>query len=278
MGKMTARLTSVELQKIVPGEPATIRFRSCALMMCVLLGAATLSGQAARLKSSPTDAQERVRRAVVELLAVGPGDRGNNRECEATGLLINEEGFILTNAHVVEQARECLAGSPSAKILARPATPDPSVGSAVSCDVVSLDELHDLALLKAERPLFDDLAEAGMNYLALDLADVEDGAEVAVTGHPAFAWQPLTQSGRVLRHATLALSDTTTAESQVIILNIALRKGNSGSPVYRANDGSVVGIVERKDLRHPSQSVAVPIRYAIEMLDRTGVKWHAGEK
>jgi serine protease Do len=215
---------------------------------------------------------------VVELVAVGPSDHGKNRECEATGFLISEEGYILTNAHVVDQAQKCLAGSQSARILARPATPHPSVGSAVSCRLASLDELHDLALLKADRPFFHDPGEAIVSFLPLDPSEIEDGTAVAVTGHPAFAWQPLTLRGRVVRHATLPLSDATSAASQVLILDIALGRGASGSPFYLPADGRVVGIVVRKGSLRASQTVAVPIRYAIEMLDGAGVKWHASSK
>jgi S1-C subfamily serine protease len=242
--------------------------------VCALLCAAPFRAQSPTQDSPLPAPQDKIRSAVVELLAVGPGGHGKNRECEATGFLVSEEGYILTSAHFVEEARNCLAGSQSARILARPATPHSSVGSAVSCGLVSFDELHDLALLKAARPLFAGPTEDRTNSLSLDPAGVEDGTEVVVTGHPGFSWQPLTKTGRMVRHATLPLSDAPTASSQVLILDVSLSKGNSGSPVCRINDGSVVAIVSRKDLLRPSQTVAVPIRYAIQMLDRAGVKWH----
>lgn len=254
---------------------ARIRCAPGKTALCALLLSATILAQA-RAQNSPSS--ERIRRAVVELLAVGPGEKGKNRECGATGFLVNAQGYILTNAHVVEEARHCLEGSPGAKLLAKPATPHPSVGNAVSCNLVGLDELHDLAVLKAERPLFETSTQNENNFVLLSPAEVEEGAEVAVTGHPAFAWQPLTQSGRVAGQGSLPLSDHSAATSKVLILDIALRKGTSGSPVYRPADGGVVGIVERKDVLRPSHTVAVPIRYAIEMLDRAGVEWHAGRK
>ncbi len=220
----------------------------------------------------------RVAGAVVELLAVGPGGEGKNLECGATGFLINSEGYILTNAHVVEEARRCLAGASGAKILAKPASPHPSVGKAVSCNVVKLDELHDLALLKTERPLFADPAEAESNVAPLHAAEIDDGTEVAVAGHPEFTWQARIQTGRIVRHDKVALSDSSSMPSEVLIVDIALRKGNSGSPVYLAPDGGVVGIAERKDILRPSQAVAVPVRYAIELLDRAGIEWVADTK
>ncbi len=189
----------------------------------------------------------------------------------------------MTSAHVVDESRDCLAGATLQRILAKPATGDPTAAGAVSCDIVSVDELRDLALLKAQRPLFRNASEASATtmsaelrrtFLLLDPGAIEDATEVAVTGHPAFAWHSETQSGRVVGHGSWALSDANSEKSDVLFVDIPLLKGSSGSPVYRVSDGSVVGIVERKDLQHPGRTIAVPIRYAIEMLDRAGVRWH----
>jgi S1-C subfamily serine protease len=241
-----------------------------------------LFGQSPIEKSKPGPFD--VSHAVVELIALGPGEDEKNRECQATGFLVNEVGYILTSAHVVDEARDCLAGASLHRILAKPVTAEPTAAGAVSCDVVSVDELHDLALLRAQRSLFRNASESGATtvnakirnrYLHLDPAAVEDATEVAVTGHPAFAWHSETQSGRVVGYGSMALSDVNAEKSDVLFVDIPLLKGASGSPVYRMSDGSVVGIVERKDLQHPGRTVAVPVRYAIEMLDRAGVKWHA---
>src|SRR5574337_27761 len=86
--------------------------------------------------------QAHVVEAVVQLLAVGPGGRGRNLECSATGFLINDAGYLMTNAHVVEDARRCLKGSPGGKIVARlPASTSETAG-AVACDLVGVDEVH----------------------------------------------------------------------------------------------------------------------------------------
>ncbi len=278
------------------------------LVASALLLLAGVSGRGRRSEpqeNSAPDAPrpERVAEAVVELLAVGPGGDDRNRECAATGFLVNERGFILTNAHVVEDARRCLKATPGAKIFAKLAPPPkPAAGasarlspaSAVSCDLVALDEIHDLAILKTERPL-------AATFLELDPSEIPDGAPVAVTGHPAFAWQPVTRSGRVVRHARLALADAGREASEVLVVDIALERGASGSPVYLETSGGVVGVIERRDppagrsapslklrsVDDPSAgvgplraayTVAVPIRYAIELLKGNGVEWHASRR
>ena len=207
--------------------------------------------------------------AVVQLLAIGPGAGDKNKECAATGILVNEDGVILTNAHVVEDARRCL-GSSSAKIVARFARPGERTATGFSCDVVALDELHDLALLLTERPVS---ADGAHSYAWLDAREVAAGAAVAVTGHSAFAWQPTTEKGTILRRILLPLSDSSAEKSEVLILDIPLQRGASGSPVY-LDSGGVVGVITRQNPSRPSETAAVPVSYAIELLKRKGLRWH----
>jgi serine protease Do len=208
---------------------------------------------------------------VVQLLAVGPGAGEKNEECAATGFVVNEEGYILTNAHVVDDARRCLASSPGAKIVAKYGAAASRSVQAVSCDVVALDEEHDLAILKPERPA---TSQPLHTFLRLNPQPVSAGTSVTVTGHPSFLWQPQTRQGKVTGRESLALDDANASPSEVIVINIPLQRGASGSPVYLAS-GAVVGIVERQHASQPSATVAVPVGYAIRLLDLHGVRWHA---
>lgn len=245
------------------------------MLVAAMIVAAGLAGWPAKSRSASELPLPAGIPGVVELVAVGPAAQGMNRDCSATGFLVNAEGTILTAAHAVDEARQCLAGSPAAKILARRSTPDPNVAEAVSCDVVAVDETHDLAVLKAQRPL-QPVAES--NFLLLSPQAADPGTAVAVSGHPTFAWQPRVQIGQVVRRERLPLFGENRERSDVLVLNIELHKGNSGSPVVRLADGAVVGIVERKDALRPAWSVAVEVRYAIELLDGAGVRWHSSSK
>ena len=209
--------------------------------------------------------------AVVQLLAIGPAGQEMNRECAATGFLVNEEGYILTNAHVVEDARHCLAASSGAKIMAKLARPGARTAAAVSCDVVGVADLRDLAVLKPERSL---PAEGPPSFARLATAEAAEGAPVVAIGHSGFAWQPTPQKGRVIGRRALALSERSAEKSQVIILDMPLQPGASGSPVC-LELGGVIAIVERQNPTRPSETVAVPISYAIELLERLHVRWHA---
>lgn len=212
---------------------------------------------------------------VVELVAVGPAAGSMNHNCSATGFLINAQGYLLTAAHAVQEARRCLAASPAGKILARASAPGSKLAPAVACDVIAVDETHDLAVLKTERPLPIAAVAGRRNFLLLSTQAAQGGTPVAVSGHPHFAWQPRTQTGRVVRRERLRLFENNPAFSDALVLDIELHRGSSGSPVVRLPEGAVIGIVERQYVLHPGWSVAVSVRYATELLRRAGVAWHA---
>jgi len=256
----------------VPPRPyKTMRFIRCSPIqigaLCILTFAFCIRSFAQ--SSTARGADDALSKAIVQLLAVGPGAGEKKEECAATGFLVNEDGYILTNAHVVDDARRCLAASPGGKIVAKYGRPTSRAAQAVSCDVVAVDEDHDLAILKTEAPL---PSEAGESSLALSASAVPDGTRVAVTGHPAFTWQPQTFHGMVVGRAAVALNDRSNRQSDVLVVDIDLQRGASGSPVY-LESGAVVGIVERKRPGQPAQTVAVPIGYAIRLLDLHGIRW-----
>lgn len=205
--------------------------------------------------------------AVVHLVAIGPGQGDKNRACSATGFFVNEEGYILTNAHVVEDARRCLAGSPDARIVAKLAQPGARTATAVSCEVIALDEEHDLALLKTQRPPPEG---ADYPFARLNGNGVSVGAEIRVHGHPEFSWRPQQLSGRIVRVTRAPLAE---AGTETLVFDLRLEIGSSGSPVYLPS-GGVVGVVVGRDARNASHSVAVAIRHAVTLLERHGVRWH----
>lgn len=213
--------------------------------------------------------------SVVQLLAVGPVEKEQNRECAATGFLINEDGYLITNWHVVQAAKGCLAKAPGAKILAKLTINDSRTAQAVPCDVIAFDIPNDLALLKTERPLLRNPGERPPHAM-LDGRNILLGTAVRVTGYPAFSWQPVTQAGHVLWTGRTGLEETDAPiqpPSDALMVDIHLRPGNSGSPIYRL-DGGVIAVVDKRDSLRPAYSVGVAIHYAIELAERYGVRWY----
>jgi serine protease Do len=210
---------------------------------------------------------------VVELLAVGPGKDSRNRECAATGFLVNPDGYLVTNAHVVEDLQQCLGGVSDGRILAKLPAPGETVARGFACDVVGIDEVHDLAVLKMMRPL----ASTTRTFAFIEVQEPPVGTAVRVTGHPEFAWQPLTQFGQVVRWDALRLRQKSAQTTRVFVVDIALRRGNSGSPVY-LKSGGVVGVVVQSDGTRRDHSVAVSTQHVVELLARYGVEWHAAKR
>ena len=249
--------------------------KNCSLCLLTYFSFASTLPSQSPVPQNPLPRDDRVAPAVVQLLAVGPASKEQNRECSATGFLIDEEGYLITNAHVVENAKRCLEKAPGAKILAKLTVSDSRTAPAVPCDVVALDEPNDLALLKAERPLLRNPGEKPP-YAALDARAVAVGTAVNVTGYPAFSWQPVTQAGHVTSSGITRLEEIDgplTNLSDALEIDIHLQPGNSGSPVYRPG-GGVIAVIDKRNALRPDHSVAVAIHYAIELAERHHARWH----
>ncbi|MBI4165703.1 MAG: trypsin-like peptidase domain-containing protein [Acidobacteria bacterium] len=203
----------------------------------------------------------------MQLLAIGPGARDKKQECAATGFLVNDDGYILTNAHVIEDARRCLTASPEAKIVAKFGPGDGRSVEAVACNIVAVDEDRDLAVLKTESALPD--AQRG-KFLRLSPVTPPVDTQVWVTGHPSFLWQSKTYLGRVIARESVRLNGKNGPRTDVLILDIPLKRGASGSPVY-LDSGEVVGIVESQRASNRLQTVAVQAVEAIRFLEDRGI-------
>jgi serine protease Do len=266
-----ACLRTTTIAKVSPFCP--LRFALC-LLVCFSLPFACAQQVTPRtLPQSPSDPALTF---VVQLISVGPGEKELNRECAATGFLIDEEGYLITAAHVLEDARRCLEKAPGAKILAKLVASDPRTAPAVPCDVIAIDAPNDLALLKTERPL---IARPGDKppYALLDAHPVVVGTAVQVSGYPAFSWLSVTQAGRITWAGRTRLAETDDPlpnPSDALMVDIHLRPGNSGSPVVRWG-GGVIGVIDKRDSLRPAYSIAVAIHYAIELAGRNGARWHS---
>jgi serine protease DegQ len=166
----------------------------------------------------------------IEPAAAGDADtRDIRREREGeergsgTGVVILENGTILTNLHVV-------AGSRRVKVIFFD-------GLEADADVIALRPEHDLAVLKARR-LPDDLKPATMR----STHDLRPGDRVTAVGFP-FGIGPSVSHGVV----SGMKREFRSPEGKRILTNLiqfdaAANPGNSGGPLV-TDDGEVVGIV-----------------------------------
>ena len=191
------------------------------------------------LPAPAAKAYEAVRGSVVKVIGLGDkiepvaaGDadaRDARREREGeergtgTGVVIMDNGTILTNLHVV-------AGARRVKVIFFD-------GLEADADVIALRPEHDLAVLRA-RKLPDDLKPATMR----STHDLRPGDRVTAVGFP-FGIGPSVSHGVV----SGLKREFRSPEGKRILTNLiqfdaAANPGNSGGPLV-TDDGEVVGIV-----------------------------------
>ncbi len=218
-----------------------------------------------------------------------PSGRGYHYTFIGNAFFINEQGYLLTVAHVLETFRD--GGQPY--ILVKHADTPPRL---LKVTVIAKDLQHDVAILRATPNPFE--GKYNVAFVPLDSeAAVRGEGVLALSLHPrslqnaeSFEYEREdTSPGTVLSYKTTKLDNSGPA-ADVFLLSHPVVQGQSGSPVLALHSHAVVGLVEGLWLRGvPLASVkpaalptntpgaAVPIRYAIALLQQHGVAWHSAK-
>ena len=153
----------------------------------------------------------------------GGGAQGQESVATGSGFLIDKEGFILTNAHVVSQATDVRVSFSDSRADKREAR------------IVGKDESTDLALLKID--------PAGLDLHPLELGDsksVQVGDPTVAIGNPFGLDRTLT-TGVVSALQRRISAPNGFGIDNVIQTDAAINPGNSGGPLIDAA-GRVIGI------------------------------------
>ncbi|OLE14165.1 MAG: hypothetical protein AUG89_03185 [Acidobacteria bacterium 13_1_20CM_4_56_7] len=142
-------------------------------------------------------------------------------EGAASGFLIDEKGYILTNFHVVQQAQsiEVILGDQSR----------------YPAKFIGADQRNDVALVKID--------PKGKHLVALPLADsnnLQVGQKVLAIGNP-FGFQSTLTTGVVSALGRTVQTSQTTFIDEAIQTDAAINRGNSGGPLINSR-GEVIGI------------------------------------
>jgi serine protease Do len=148
-----------------------------------------------------------------------------------TGFLIDGKGYLITNAHVVRNAREIKVQNTLGDYHAR---------------LIRLDPQADLALLKIDDTAFH--AFNGLPY-GISKSDGDLGEDLFTLGYPR---PEIVYNKGYLSAATGFEEDTTAFQ-----LTIAANPGNSGTPVFNS-DGEVIGVVT--STQHNAQGMVFAVR------------------
>ena len=218
-----------------------------------------------------------------------PSDRGFPYLFYGNGFFINQQGYLLTAAHVLSQ----LSDAQPYIVLRLPMAPP----RLLKAEVIAIDRDHDVALLRATPNPFAGRYQVRFLPLAVERPAPAQGV-LAAALRPSRLKDPHTYdafsedhpSGQVLEYQFSQL-DRGRGDTELLLFNHDVLLGDSGAPVVSAESQAVVGLVEGRWLRAQAASVAaataqpnggvgaaVPIHYAIPLLQQHGVAWHsAGE-
>jgi len=220
---------------------------------------------------------ERVKAAVVGIGTYQATRRPPN-DLRGTGFAIGDGRLVATNAHVVDMELDETHRERLAVFVGHGRSP-----SRRAARILARDDRHDLALLEI----------AGAPVPALSLSQPAlppEGTAIAFTGFPLGAvlgLHPVTHRGIVSAHTPIIEPAVDTREIsasdikflrdpyEVLQLDTIAYPGNSGSPLYRVADGTVVGVINKvfvkgtkeDALSRPSAiTYAIPVRYLRDLL------------
>ena len=209
------------------------------------------------LPSPAAKAYEIVGRSVVRVVGLGEDDdddknRPDKRAMDrslGTGVVIKEDGTILTNLHVVWGAKRVRVTFAN--------------GHESDAVVVGTQPENDLAVLKA-KSLPDDLEPATMR----STGDLSPGDQVIAVGHP-FGIGPSVSAGVISGlNREFRAPEGQNALTNLIQFDAAANPGNSGGPLVTM-DGYVVGIVTAI-LNPNEQRTFVGIGFAVPIESAAG--------
>lgn len=261
--------------------PFLQRLGGCAAAAAFLLAAAAVL-PVARAQTAQTIA--RVKSAVV---AVGTFQRTRAPQFRflGTGFAVGDGSLVATNGHVLPEVLDA-GGDPESLAILLPG-PDAQRAQVRTVSRAARDDRHDLALLR--------IAGSPLPALALrDSASVVEGDEFLFTGFPigaALGPYPVTHRAMISSITPIAIPPANAQHLDpkivrrlqagaypVFQLDATAYPGNSGSPLFDAATGEVVGVInmvfvkgtKEAALAQPSGiTYAIPSRHLLELLRST---------
>ena len=216
--------------------------------------------QASGSQFNPVQVYKQAAPGVVTVLSVfgGSGVLGQAAAGQGSGFVLNKDGEIVTNGHVVSQ------GTGSSLSKANQVYVEFADRNRVSAQVLGVDPFADVALIKVD--------PAGLNLAPLRLGDdakLQVGDPVAAIGSPFGEQQSLTV-GIVSAKKRSVKSLTQFQIENAIQTDAAINPGNSGGPLLDAN-ATVVGINQQIETRSDTNAgvgFAVPISAIKRSIDQ----------
>ncbi len=181
------------------------------------------------------------------------GERGDEaprqqlpKENDGSGFILSEDGYIVTNAHVIEGA---------SKVFVRL-----SDGRELVADVVGIDDIGDIALLKVDA---DELPPVSLG----DSDKVRPGQWALAIGSP-YGFDQTVTAGVISGLGRHLPGRSNQPYVPFIQSDVAINPGNSGGPLFNTR-GQVVGInaqIFTESGAFNGISFAIPINYVVDVI------------
>lgn len=168
------------------------------------------------------------------------------RSSVGSGFIISADGYVVTNAHVVDQTDSIMVGLPDRTLLA--------------AEVIGKDKRSDIALLKVK-------PEGALPAVRIgDATQIKVGQWVLAIGSP-FGFERTATQGII---SALGRNLPTDNYVPFIQTDAAVNPGNSGGPLFNLN-GEVIGVnsqIYSRSGGYQGVSFAIPIDVAMEVVDQ----------
>lgn len=176
-----------------------------------------------------------------------------------TAFMINNQGYMVTNYHVIENAK---------KIVVKGLGGDFSTDYGV--EVVAIDPSNDLAMLKIKNQMlkFDSVPFLFKSQQA------EQGENVFALGYPLTG-----AMGEEIKVTDGLVSSKSgyKGSSSMYQLSVPIQPGNSGSPLFDAN-GNLIGIMNAVLKDADNASYAIKVNYLKLLMEMNGVPEASSKK
>ncbi|HBF89230.1 MAG TPA: hypothetical protein DDX39_11365 [Bacteroidales bacterium] len=171
-----------------------------------------------------------------------------NKSVTGTGFAISSNGIIVTNYHVIENAKE---------IKIRGVNSD--FNKTYIAKVLNSDKNNDISLLKIE----DNNLDLGIIPFVIKTELSEVGENVYVLGYPLLA-----SMGDEIKLTSGIISSRTGFQGDITSYQISapVQPGNSGGPVFDSN-ANIIGIINAKHTGAENASYSIKANYIMNLIE-----------
>ena len=177
-----------------------------------------------------------------------------NSSSSGTGFALSTDGFILTNYHVVENAKSIKVKGINGDF-----------SKTYNAEVAVTDVNNDLAIIKVSDSYFNSL---GIVPYTIKNISSEVGESVFVLGYPLTATM-----GEEIKLTTGIISSKSGFQGNITTYQTtaAVQSGNSGAPMFD-KDGNIIGIINSKHTDAENAGYAIKTYYLQNLIEALPVK------